>query len=89
MSKRISFETRAWVEYQHWQEHDKKIAKKIYDLLEDTSRHAFTGLGKPEQLKHNLAGSWSRRIDKTNRLVYDVTDDAIIVQSCRNHYDNK
>ena len=84
---RILFEEKAWLEYQYWQDNDRRIVRKINALLKDTTRHPCSGLGKPEMLKHDLAGLWSRRIDHEHRLVYLVEDDKLIVYSCRFHYD--
>lgn len=69
-----------------WQSKDKSTLKRINALLKDIQRSPFEGIGKPEQLRHNLAGFWSRRIDEEHRLVYAVQDDAILVALCRYHY---
>lgn len=82
----ISFSEKAWEDYIYWQSQDKKTLKRINALLKDTSRSPFEGIGKPEPLKDNLSGYWSRRIDDSNRLVYSISDDVIEVVSCRNHY---
>ncbi|HEX5677464.1 MAG TPA: Txe/YoeB family addiction module toxin [Alcanivorax sp.] len=76
----------AWTDYVHWQGQDKKTLRRINKLIVDVKRSPFEGIGKPEPLKENLAGFWSRRIDETNRLVYAVEDTAITVISCRYHY---
>ncbi len=76
----------AWSEYLYWQTQDKKTLKRINSLLLDTMRNPFDGIGKPEPLKHQKNGYWSRRIDETNRIVYKVDNDAIIVLSCKGHY---
>jgi len=86
MSRAIRFEPDAWEDLNYWIEQDIKIAKRICGLLKEIKRNPFEGIGKPEPLKHNYHGYWSRRIDKVNRLVYKVTEDAIIVMSCKNHY---
>lgn len=83
----ISFDEKAWEQYLYWQKTDKKIAKKINGLLRECVRTPFDGLGKPEPLKNQLSGFWSRRIDREHRLVYKVMPDQIIVASCRYHYD--
>lgn len=70
----------------YWSKNDAKTIKKIFNLIVDTQKSPFEGIGKPEALKHNLAGSWSRRIDEKNRLVYNVTDDEVIIISCKFHY---
>ncbi len=83
---KLTFTDEAWEEYLHWQIKDKKILKKINDLIKDTKREPFDGLGKPEPLKHELAGYWSRRISQEHRLVYEVFEESILVVSCRYHY---
>ncbi|MCL1874759.1 MAG: Txe/YoeB family addiction module toxin [Synergistaceae bacterium] len=77
---------KAWDEYIEWQKEDKKILKRINDLLKDISRHPFTGIGKPEPLKGNKQGYWSRRIDETNRIVYKIERDQMIIVQCGGHY---
>ena len=84
---RVVFNSDSWQEYLYWQSSNRKMCGKINALLKDISRHPFSGLGKPEMLKHDLAGFWSRRIDQEHRLVYRVTEDEIQVYSCRFHYD--
>lgn len=87
MTKRLlSWTDEAWNSYVYWQTQDKKTLKRINKLITDVQRSPFEGIGKPEALKENLSGFWSRRIDDTNRLVYAVDDTAIIVISCRYHY---
>ena len=86
MTRRLTFTPDAWDDYLYWQSQDKKTLKRINQLLRDVSREAFTGIGKPEPLRENLTGYWSRRIDDTNRLVYAVEEQAIIVVACRYHY---
>lgn len=76
----------AWDDYLYWQTQDKKTLKRINKLINDVKRSPFEGIGKPEPLKENLAGFWSRRIDDTNRLVFAVDDHAITIISCRYHY---
>jgi toxin YoeB len=77
----------AWDDYLYWQSQNKKMLKKINDLLKDIERNGENiGIGHPEPLKENLSGFWSRRIDGENRLVYRVTDDAIVILICREHY---
>lgn len=82
----IAFTNKAWEEYCYWQLQDKKTLKRINLLLEDIQRNRFTGLGKPEPLKNNLNGFWSRRIDDTNRLVYCINNEEIKIIQCRGHY---
>ena len=72
-----------------WQSQDKKTLKRINLLIRDMQRAPFEGIGKPEPLKGNLSGWWSRRIDEENRIVYRVVDEDLIIASCRNHYDDK
>lgn len=77
----------AWEDYLHWQEHDEKKIEEINSLLEECSRDPFKGTGKPEPLRGNLTGFWSRRIDKEHRLVYLPEDKCIYVIQCRYHYE--
>ena len=81
------FVDESWEDYLYWQKANKKYVKKINDLLKDISRTPFTGLGKPEPLKHKYKGFWSRRIDREHRLIYAVRDDEILIAKCRFHYD--
>lgn len=83
----LSWTDEAWNDYLNWQSTDKQTLKRINLLIQDVIRSPFEGIGKPEPLKHNLSGLWSRRIDKTNRLVYEVVDQQILIISCRYHYD--
>ena len=87
MSK-IVFSEQAFEEYLYWQVQDRKVLKRINLLLKHISRDTFSGLGKPEGLKENLSGLWSRRIDDRHRLVYRVVDDKIEVYQCKGHYEN-
>jgi len=82
----IKFSDEAWEDYLYWQNTDKAVVKRINVLLRDVQRSAFVGIGKPEPLKHHLAGFWSRRIDEEHRLVYAVHDDCVMVAQCRYHY---
>jgi toxin YoeB len=77
----------SWEDYLYWQKTDKKILEKINTLLKDISRTPYSGLGKPEQLKHKYSGYWSRRIDDQHRLIYQIKDDSVIIVKCRFHYD--
>jgi len=87
MNKRLAWTDEAWKDYIYWQTQDKKTLKRINRLLDDITRNdPFKGIGKPEPLKENLSGFWSRRIDDTNRLVYAVDEVYISVISCRYHY---
>ena len=82
----IKFSDHAWEDYLFWQAKDKAILKRVNLLLRDIQRSPFEGIGKPERLKHQLAGFWSRRIDDEHRLVYAIQDDCIVVAQCRYHY---
>ena len=82
----LTWSEKSWSDYLYWQKTDKKLLKKINELLKDTKRDPFNGLGKPEPLKYEYAGLWSRRITDEHRLVYKVYDDTIGVVSCRYHY---
>lgn len=77
----------AWEDYLYWQAQDKKTLKRINALIKDTERSPFEGIGKPEALKGELSGFWSRRIDETNRLVYRIVEDALEILQCRGHYE--
>jgi toxin YoeB len=85
---RLIWFTEAWEDYLWWQSQDKKTIKRINLLIQDTMRNHFTGLGKPEPLKGDLAGFWSRRIDSANRLVYRIREGNLEVLSCKGHYEN-
>jgi toxin YoeB len=87
--RRLSFEYTAFEEYQEWLKIDRKIALKISELLKDIVRTPFVGIGKPEPLKGNFKGYWSRRINDEHRLVYKVANDEIIIASCHSHYGSK
>lgn len=76
----------AWEDYVYWQSQDKKILKRINLLLKDIDRNQYEGIGKPEPLKYELQGFWSRRIDETNRLVYRIKGECVEILSCRTHY---
>ena len=86
--KNITFAPEAFDQFNDWAAQDKKIHRKIINLINDILRQPFTGLGKPEPLKHELSGYWSRRITDEPRLVYGVTETEIIILSCRFHYDD-
>ena len=78
----------AWIDYIYWQTQDKKNLKRIKNHIEDTERNPFEGIGKPEPLKGDLSGFWSRRIDDTNRFVYRINNDKLEILSCRGHYED-
>jgi toxin YoeB len=82
----VSFQKLGWEDYRHWQETDRKLLKKLNALIEECSRTPFSGTGKPEPLKNELKGWWSRRIDHEHRLVYRVRDDVLEIAQCRYHY---
>ncbi len=84
---RITFSRNAWEDYVSWQKEDKKILRKINNLIKDIQRTPFEGQGKPEPLKFDLSGYWSRRIDLEHRLVYQYQDNEILIYSCKFHYD--
>jgi toxin YoeB len=84
--RQVVFHAKAFSELLEWASQDMKKTKKIFDLIENTQRTPFEGLGKPEPLKYDFQGCWSRRIDDEHRLVYSVTDESIIIISCRYHY---
>ena len=86
MRRKLVWTDEAWAGYVYWQTQDRKTLKRINRLLEDTKRHPFEGIGKPEALRENLSGFWSRRIDDTNRLMYAVDDEFLTIISCRYHY---
>lgn len=86
MNRKLAWTDEAWDDYLFWQTQDKRRLKRINRLIKEATRTPFTGIGKPEPLKENLTGFWSRRIDDTNRLVYAVDDDYLTIVSCRYHY---
>jgi len=83
----VQFSSRAWEDYLHWQQVDRKILKKINELLKDIARSPYAGIGKPEPLKHALSGFWSRRITDEHRLVYRVEGKVIQVAQARYNYE--
>jgi len=83
----VSFTQKAFVEYQDWQNQDRKITNRINKLINDIMRHPYEGLGKPEALKHELTGYWSRRIDNEHRLVYFIEENGgVTITQCCGHY---
>lgn len=84
---KLIWSEKSWQDYLFWQKNDKKILKKINTLIKDIKRSPFEGMGKPEALKFELSGFWSRRIDSEHRLVYKVKDESIYIISCRFHYE--
>ncbi len=84
---RIVWTPHAWDDYRYWQSTDKATVKRINRLIDDCTRHAFDGIGKPEPLKHLLSGLWSRRIDEEHRLVYQVDNNDLVILQARFHYE--
>lgn len=82
----ITFAQEGWEDYLYWQTADRKMLARINKLLKECTRTPFSGLGKPEPLKQDLAGFWSRRIDDKHRLVYTVTEAGLLIAQCRHHY---
>jgi toxin YoeB len=89
VNRSLAWTDEAWSDYVYWQGQDKKTLKRINKLISNVKRTPFEGIGKPELLKENLSGFWSRRIDDTHRFVYAVTETHIIVIACRYHYVKK
>ncbi len=83
---KLIFSENAWEDYLYWQKTDKKILNRINKLIKETKREPFEGVGKPEPLKHILAGYWSRRINEEHRIAYKVTDDALLIAQLRYHH---
>lgn len=86
MARHVSFHADAWEQYLYWQSQDRKTLERINTLIRDCQRDPFKGTGKPEPLKRQLSGSWSRRIDDTHRLVYRVAGNELQIIACRYHY---
>jgi len=86
MIREVLFHQQALNDFNRWQREKPSVYERIRRLIKDTTEHPFEGIGKPEPLRHELAGHWSRRITEEHRLVYKVTDQAIIIASCRYHY---
>lgn len=84
---KITFSKNAWEDYVSWQKDDKKMLRKINELIKDIQKTPFEGIGKPEPLKYDLTGFWSRRIDIEHRLVYKYQNDELMIFACRFHYD--
>jgi len=82
----LLFTDEAWEDYCYWQSHDKTLLKKVNKLLKEIKRIPFEGIGKPEALKHQMQGCWSRRINQEHRIVYEVFDTQINILACRYHY---
>ena len=82
----LLFTSESWADYIYWQKNDKKLLRKINELIKDIQRTPFEGIGKPEPLRYQLQGCWSRRIDQEHRIVYEVEDGLIRIIACRFHY---
>ncbi len=87
MGRGVQWYSDAWDEYCEWQQTDKAILKRINELIKDARRDPFSGIGKPEPLRHDLSGLWSRRINKTDRLTYYLENDFLVIVGCKGHYD--
>lgn len=87
MPSRLTWTVAAWEDYLFWQQNDRKQLKRVNRLIQDCLRSPFEGIGKPEPLRENLSGFWSRRIDQEHRLVYAVDGDDLVVIACRYHYE--
>lgn len=83
---RLVSTTRSWDDYLYWQKNDKRMVRRINDLIKAIQREPFEGIGKPEPLKHQLRGLWSQRIDGEHRLVYEIAEDELRIIACRYHY---
>lgn len=83
---RLVFAEAAWEDYLHWQQQDRRMVERINKLIKETQREPFSGIGKPEPLKHALAGYWSRRITDEHRMVYKIDGDSLLVAQLRYHY---
>ena len=86
---RLIFAEQAWEDYLHWQKNDAKLLERINTLIKETKRQPFSGIGKPEPLKHALSGYWSRRINDEHRMVYKVADGSLMIAQLRYHYPTK
>ena len=84
---KLTFSSRAWEEYLYWQKTDNAMVKRINDLIKESSRNPFEGIGKPEPLKHGLSGYWSRRINDEHRFVYKASVDGLLIAQIRYHYE--
>ncbi|MBD2178482.1 Txe/YoeB family addiction module toxin [Pseudanabaena sp. FACHB-1998] len=83
---KILFSERAWEDYIYWQQTDKKMLNRVNSLIKDIQRNSYSGIGKPEPLKHGLSGYWSRRIDDEHRLLYKIENDTLLLAQIRYHY---
>lgn len=83
---KVTFQDEGWDDYLYWQEHDRKLLAKINALIKECGRTPFTGTGKPEPLRGEFSGWWSRRINEEHRLIYRKTEDGLLIAQCRYHY---
>ncbi|WP_410498434.1 Txe/YoeB family addiction module toxin [Chitinibacter sp. S2-10] len=83
---KVTFTEKAWEQFEYWQSSDRIVVKRIMVLIRDIQREPFAGIGKPEPLRHQYSGFWSRRINEEHRLVYCVQDEVLIIVQCRYHY---
>jgi toxin YoeB len=83
---KLLFSENAWEDYLYWQKTDDKILKRINDLIQDIQRNKYQGIGKPEPLRHHLAGWWSRRITAEHRIIYKIDNDSVLIAQLRYHY---
>lgn len=86
MKRKLTFSDEAWEDYLYWQDTDRSVLRRINQLIKEIRRSPYEGIGKPEPLKHQLAGWWSRRIDSEHRFLYRVTEQAVEISNLRNHY---
>lgn len=84
---RLIFADQAWEDYLFWQETDRKVMRRIHELIKDAKRHPFEGIGKPEPLRHAFAGYWSRRITEEHRMVYKAVGGDLLIAQLRYHYE--
>ena len=87
MKMNLLWKEKSWEDYRNWQQTDKKVAKRINIIIKDIQRNNFSGIGKPEQLKNNYSGWWSRRINEYDRIVYKEKDGVIVIAACKGHYE--
>ena len=85
---RLTWLPNGWNDYLYWQENDRKILQRVNELIRDALRNPFTGIGKPELLRNNLKGWWSRRVTQEHRLIYRVDGESLLIMQCRFHYDD-
>lgn len=86
---KIDFTETGWGDYLYWQTQDRKTLKRLNSIIADIERNGYSGIGKPEPLKRDLSGYWSRRVDDKNRIIYRMKDDSIEIYQCKGHYNDK